>query len=175
MTSSTETQPKSKRTSRATWPLWRRRLQYFYLRFLRLRGSPQELSRGIASGVFAGCFPLFGFQTLIGIGVATVLRGNKILAAASTWISNPFTYLPIFAFNYQVGRWVLGEGALQEFDSLDSLRSWMEMGADVTSRLMLGSAVVGLVLGVISYYVGIRVIHQIRQRRRQQSEAKANV
>ncbi|PSN19331.1 DUF2062 domain-containing protein [filamentous cyanobacterium CCP5] len=166
-----ESQPDSKRTTRAKWPLWRRRVQYFYLRFLRLRGSPQELSRGIASGVFAGCFPLFGLQTLIGVGVATVFRGNKVLAAASTWISNPFTYLPIFAFNYQVGEWLLGRGSLQNFDSLDSLKSWMEMGTDVTTRLMLGSAVVGIVVGLISYYLGIRVINRLRQRRRSRQQA----
>lgn len=166
MTQSTKSQLDSKRAARAAWPLWRRRVQYFYLRFLRLRGSPQELSRGIASGVFAGCFPLFGLQTIIGVGVATVFRGNKILAAASTWISNPFTYLPIFAFNYQVGEWLLGKGTLQNFDSLDSLKSWMAMGTDVTTRLMLGSTVVGIVVGIVSYYLGIRLINRIRQRRR---------
>ncbi len=154
--------PKSLKRSQ---PRWKRQARYFYWRFLRLQGTPEQLARGIASGVFSGCYPLFGFQTLIGIGVATVLRGNRIMAAAATWISNPFTYVPIFAFNFQVGHWMLGGGPVNVFDDLDSLRGWMDMGADVTVRLMLGSTIVGIVAGVISYFVGLWLIRRIRRRR----------
>lgn len=150
-------------------PRWKRQLRYVYWRFLRLQGTPEQLARGIASGVFSGCYPLFGFQTFIGIAVATVLRGNRIMAAAATWISNPFTYVPIFAFNFQVGHWLLGGGPITVFSDLDSLRSWMDMGADVTVRLMLGSTVVGMVAGVISYFVGISLIHRVRRRKVKQS------
>ncbi|MFO0103826.1 MAG: DUF2062 domain-containing protein, partial [Cyanobium sp.] len=55
-----------------------------------------ERARGLAAGIFCGCFPFFGLQTLLGIGLASVLRGNHLLAAAGTWISNPFTYVPLY-------------------------------------------------------------------------------
>jgi uncharacterized protein (DUF2062 family) len=90
-------------TGKPSLPAWKRQLRYLYLRFLRLQGSPQYLARGIASGVFSGCFPLFGLQIIIGVTIATVFRGHRIMAAAATWVSNPFTYVPLFAFNYQVG------------------------------------------------------------------------
>ncbi len=144
---------------------WRRKLRYLYLRFVRLQGSPEQLARGMASGVFAGSFPLFGFQILIGVAIATVLRGNRIMAAASTWISNPFTYLPIFAFNYQVGVWILGTSSTKGFTDLDSLRGWADMGTEVSARLMLGSAVVGVVASLLSYYLGLPLIRRMRQRR----------
>lgn len=147
-----------------TQPRWRRQLRYVYLRFLRLQGTSEQLARGMASGVFSGCFPLFGFQIIIGVGVATVVRGNRIMAAAATWVSNPFTYVPIFAFNYQVGHWLLGGSATQTFDDLDTLRSWMDMGTDVSVRLMLGSTVVGAVAGVASYFVGLPLIRRVRSR-----------
>lgn len=149
-------------------PRWRR-LRYFYIRFLRLQGSPQQLARGLAAGVFAGCYPLFGFQTLIGLAIATVVRGNRILAAAGTWVSNPFTYVPIYAFNFQLGHWLLGGGSIQSFDSLDSLKGWMSMGLDVSSRLMLGSTVVGAIAAVLSYYLGIQLTVRIRRRRLQRT------
>lgn len=156
-------------------PQWRRQLRYVYLRFLRLQGSPEQLARGMASGIFSGCFPLFGFQTILGIGVATVLRGNRLMAAAATWISNPFTYVPIFAFNYQVGHWMLGGGSSQTFDDLDTLHSWMDLGTEVSARLMLGSAVVGTVVGVASYFIGLPLIKRVRSRRlaRQQQKLKS--
>jgi uncharacterized protein (DUF2062 family) len=145
-------------------PRWRRQLRYVYLRFLRLQGTPEQLARGMAAGIFSGCFPLFGFQTIIGIAVATVLRGNRLMAAAATWISNPFTYVPIFAFNYQVGHWLLGGSTAPTFDNLDTLRSWMDMGSDVSIRLMLGSTVVGAVAGVIIYFAGLPLIRRVRSR-----------
>ncbi|WOD39099.1 DUF2062 domain-containing protein [Nodosilinea sp. E11] len=145
-------------------PQWRRQLRYVYLRFLRLQGSPEQLARGMASGVFSGCFPLFGFQTILGVAVATVLRGNRLMAAAATWVSNPFTYVPIFAFNYQVGHWLLGGGTTQTFQDLDTLTSWMDMGTEVSVRLMLGSSVVGAIAGVVSYVVGLPLIRRVRSR-----------
>ncbi|MEA5452770.1 DUF2062 domain-containing protein [Leptolyngbya sp. CCNP1308] len=145
-------------------PQWRRQIRYIYLRFLRLQGSPEQLARGMAAGVFAGCFPLFGFQTILGVAVATVLRGNRLMAAAATWVSNPFTYVPIFAFNYQVGHWLLGGGPTQTFKDLDTLNSWMDMGTEVSVRLMLGSAVVGLVAGVASYFGGLPLVRRVRSR-----------
>jgi len=102
---------------------------------------------------------------IIGIAVATALRGNRIMAAASTWISNPFTYLPLFAFNYQVGAWLLGGGAMMDFSDLEGLKGWMDMGTEVSVRLMLGSTVVGLVLALLSYQLGLPLIRRIRHRR----------
>ncbi|MGF1517539.1 MAG: DUF2062 domain-containing protein [Nodosilinea sp.] len=153
-------------------PQWRRQLRYVYLRFLRLQGSPEQLARGMASGIFSGCFPLFGFQTILGIGVATVLRGNRLMAAAATWISNPFTYVPIFAFNYQVGHWLLGGGPTQTFQNLDTLNSWMDMGTEVSARLMLGSTAVGALAGVASYLIGLPLIRGTRARRLARQQKK---
>lgn len=155
-------QPAKARSQRG----WRRQLRYYYCRFVRLQGTPREMARGVAAGVFAGCFPLFGLQTIIGIAIATLLQGNRVLAAAGTWVSNPFTYLPLFAFNYQVGHWILG-GPTQHFNDLDTLMGWMEMGTEVTTRLMLGSALVGMGSSVAAYYLGVRLVHRLRQRRRQ--------
>jgi uncharacterized protein (DUF2062 family) len=152
-------------TPKSTLSPWKRHLRYWYLRVLRLQGSPQYLARGIASGVFSGCFPLFGLQIIIGVAIATVLRGNRIMAAAATWVSNPFTYVPLFAFNYQVGDRLLGRQSINGFSDLDSFKTWMDMGAEVSSRLMLGSTVVGIGAALGSYYGGIILIHSLRRRR----------
>ncbi|HSM84225.1 MAG TPA: DUF2062 domain-containing protein [Nodosilinea sp.] len=164
LTPATEPTSPTPTLRKMTQPKWRRQLRYFYLRFLRLQGTPEQLARGMAAGVFSGCYPLFGFQILIGVGVATVLRGNRIMAAAATWVSNPFTYVPIFAFNYQVGLWLLGGGPAESFQDLDTLRGWMDMGTEVSVRLMLGSTVVGLGAGVVSYFAGLPLIRRVRSR-----------
>ena len=89
------------------WSPVLRQLRYFYVRLLRLQSTPHALARGIGVGCFAGMFPLFGLQTAIALVLAIPLRGNKILAVAATWISNPFTYVPIYWLNYKLGEILL--------------------------------------------------------------------
>jgi hypothetical protein len=147
---------------------WLRSLRYFYYRFVRLRGSPEAIARGLSAGVFAGCFPLFGFQTLIGIAIAAIVRGNKLMAAAGTWISNPFTYVPIYAFNLWIGQMITG---IQLDEVLDTdLTSWeglMHMGAGLIQTLFIGSAVVGLVAAIAGYFGGLRLVQYLHYRRHQ--------
>ena len=61
--------------------------------FRNQNGSPFFNAKGLAIGVFSGCFPFFGFQTLMGVFFAKIAKGNIVLAAIGTWISNPFTCL----------------------------------------------------------------------------------
>ncbi|MEM8502008.1 MAG: DUF2062 domain-containing protein [Cyanobacteria bacterium P01_D01_bin.1] len=137
---------------------WRRLLRYFYIRFLRMQGSPQAIARGIAAGVFAGAFPLLGFQTIIGVAIAAITRGNKIMAAAGTWISNPLTYVPIFALNFQVGCWLLRLPNDIVIPSASAgMQEWMSLGMSATAALMVGSCIVGAVASLIAYYLGLKV------------------
>jgi uncharacterized protein (DUF2062 family) len=107
-------------------------------------GSPGQRARGLAAGIFCGCFPFFGLQTLLGVALASALRGNHLLAAAGTWISNPFTYLPLYWFNYRLGCWLIGPA--DGWPGVSALRgdSLRTLGWSVASRLLLGSALVGL-------------------------------
>ena len=140
---------------------WRRRLKYWYWRLVRLQGRPEELARGLACGVFAGLFPFFGSQTVLAILLAILLRGNKILALVGPWISNPFTSVPIYAFNFYIGKSLLNDHTSTEF----SLRSWQdvkELGLEIVWPLFVGSATVGLVCAIISYFLGLRLIRRVR-------------
>ena len=120
-----------------------RRLRRWLAWLWQQEGTPSERARGLAAGVFSGCFPFFGVQTLLGIALASVVRGNHLLAAAGTWISNPITYLPLYWFNYQVGCCLLGKGQI-EFDlsQLNGQDLWTH-GWTFSSRLLIGSTLVG--------------------------------
>ncbi len=145
---------------------WRRLLRYLYIRFLRMRGSPPAIARGVAAGVFAGSFPLLGFQTLIGVSIAALIGGNKVVAAASTWISNPLTYLPLFALNFHIGRLLLRLPSTTVLPlSADHLNDWMAMGKDIVAALMLGSCVVGLIASILGYYLGLTIAQRVRTAR----------
>ncbi len=120
-------------------------------------GTPAQRARGLAAGVFCGCYPFFGLQIVLSVGVATMVRGNHLLAAAGTLVSNPLTYLPLYWFNYLVGRQLLGPG--QAGDSLVELNRsnlWAQ-GWDFSQRILLGSTVVGIVLAIASGWVAYRL------------------
>lgn len=112
--------------------------------------------------MFAGSYPLFGLQTFVGVAIAAAIGGNKIVAAAGTWISNPLTYVPIYAFNYQIGRWLLGQSANTGLTN-QSPQEWMSLGFDITIALMVGSTLVGIILAIISYYTSLRVARKARK------------
>ncbi|NEP02070.1 MAG: DUF2062 domain-containing protein [Symploca sp. SIO2E9] len=140
---------------------WLRGLKYLYWRLVRLQGSPERLARGLACGVFAGLFPLFGIQIIIGVLLAFIVRGNKIIAAAGTWISNPLTYVPIYAFNFHVGQWLLNEKVITDIN----LESWQEVkdfGSAMLLTLLVGCFAVGLVSAIVSYLLGLWLIRRYR-------------
>lgn len=149
---------------------WQRLLRYMYIRFLRMQGSPEAIARGVAAGIFAGSFPFLGFQTLIGLAIAALVRGNKVMAAVSTWISNPLTYFPIFALNFHIGRLLLGypKRTVTLPASPAGINEWMNLGMTVTSALMLGSLVVGTIAAVVGYYAALLVAHRVRSSKKRQ-------
>ena len=133
--------------------------------FLKQDGSPLFNAKGIAVGVFWGCFPFFGFQTLLGLFLAKAAKGNLFLAAIGTWISNPFTYIPLYFFNYKVGSLLLKKSPDIIFDKNLMVDEIWEKGSFFSSRLILGSALVGLLLASISGII-VFLLYKRKQKKR---------
>ena len=142
-----------------------RRLQRGLQWIWQQEGTPEQRARGLAAGIFCGCFPIFGLQTLLGIAMASVVRGNHLLAAAGTWISNPFTYVPLYWFNYRIGSLLLGPG--RQWPGFDALHrdDISQMGWSVISRLMLGSSITGAVCAALGWWLSLNWLRQQQRRR----------
>ena len=157
--------PSGRSERRRSW--LSRRFRLTYLRLIRLRGKPRAIALGLAIGVFAGFFPFFGLQTLIGVFLAALFRASKVAAAAATWISNPLTYVPIFVFNYKVGKLLLGTKETRaivplDFNSLDSLR---ELGFSFGVTLLTGCFIVGAIAASLTYFYSLAIIQRLRSRK----------
>ncbi len=118
--------------------------------FREQNGSPFFNAKGLAIGVFSGCFPFFGFQTLMGVFLAKLAKGNVFLAAIGTWISNPFTYIPLYYFNYKVGSIFLNNSSNNIIEKNLVIDDLWKQGSLVSLRILLGSSCVGLLLALIS-------------------------
>ena len=143
-----------------------RQLRFIYLKLLRLRGKPRVVAKGLAIGVFAGCFPFFGLQSLVSIFLAALLRGSKVAAIAATWISNPLTYVPIFIFNYKIGKLLLGTKDTVLTLDLKSFTAFKELGPTFAITLLTGCFVVGLILALITYFYSLAILERLRTRRK---------
>tara|TARA_Y100001968_G_scaffold215972_1_gene198692 strand:- start:154 stop:609 length:456 start_codon:yes stop_codon:yes gene_type:complete len=128
-------------------------------------GSPGERARGLALGVFSGCFPLFGLQIFLAISLSSFCKGNRLLSATGTLISNPMTYLPLYWLNYQLGSFLLGRVLDESYFLQGSPREFWSKGADFGYRLLLGSTFMGVFLGsLIGLFAYSFLIHFKRRK-----------
>jgi short-subunit dehydrogenase/uncharacterized protein (DUF2062 family) len=123
-----------------------------------LKGSPAYISKGIALGTFIGMTPLPGFQVLIALTLAKLTRCNAKAATVAVFNSNAFTGIFIFAFNYYIGKKILGYEALPEFPTTDfsaATHFIFYSGLKVFSALLVGGTVVGIPLSILLYKLSL--------------------
>ena len=125
-----------------------KRIRRFLGWIWKQEGTPAQRSIGMAIGIFSGCFPLFGFQMFLGILLSSLFKANRLLAIVGTWISNPFTYIPLYWLNFQVGSFFLGSVSIFPDLTFSNRNELLAHGWIVTIRFLLGSSVVGLCFGL---------------------------
>ena len=126
-----------------------KRIRKFISWLWNQEGSSAQRALGFGVGIFSGCFPFFGLQTLMGVFLAKIFKGNSIFAALGTWISNPFTYVPLYYLNYRLGSLLLDRDVdIVDLNHITTNELWFQ-GWQVSSRLLMGSICVGLVTGFI--------------------------
>ena len=133
---------------------------FFIYRVIGLNDTPHRIALGVAIGIFVTWTPTIGFQMLLTVALAALLRGNKVVGVPFVWISNPATLLPIYGPNYYVGCRLLRKKALDlnfliaassTGGWLHRVNAWWQATWRVFWPLWLGSLVVGLLLGSLAY------------------------
>lgn len=113
--------------------------------------------RGVAMGVALGVF--FGLlipiaQIPLSAGAAIVLRANVPAAAASTLVTNPITFGPIYYAAYRLGSFVTGEtrGSVKLPDDGADIGLWARIAA-VGKPLFVGLIITAVLMGLAIYGV----------------------
>ncbi|MBA3058337.1 MAG: DUF2062 domain-containing protein [Gammaproteobacteria bacterium] len=115
--------------------------------------------RGVALGVSLGVF--FGLiipiaQIPLSVTAAVVLRANIPAAIASTLVSNPVTFGPIYYGAYRLGVWVTGEAApldatnVIELEKAKNPSLWQRIGA-LGKPLLVGLSITAALTGLVTY------------------------
>jgi uncharacterized protein (DUF2062 family) len=160
-----------KRRLRALLPDAERLQQNRWLRWLGPALQQRHLwhfsRKGVALGVALGVF----FGLLIPVAQipaaatgAVVLRANLPMAVASTLVTNPVTFAPVYLAAYQIGRLVLGEEAAPEAKTEAALApaaladepapeepGWLARLGSVGKPLVVGLGILAVGCGVLVY------------------------
>ena len=159
-----------------------RLFDYIRHRTLRIPGTPESLSRGLATGVAVSFTPFLGLHTPLAIGVAYLLRGDVIASSLSSAIGNPLTFYFIFWMVYNVGVFMLGRGV--EADSYTSFfasvmnspwamitEKWDYYWDGFILPIMVGFMPVAIVVWLVTYWLSLRGVRQYQHLRRQRMQA----
>ncbi|PLX84790.1 MAG: DUF2062 domain-containing protein [Desulfuromonas sp.] len=146
------------------WRRWSfpRQFKLNLIRLVRLQASPNDIAKGMALGLFIGMTPTFGFQMLIALALAVLLRENKIAAMVGVWITNPLTAPFIYGLEYEIGR-VLLRLPRPEVPVQYNYESLSQLGWQVVVPLGLGSLIFGVVALTVGYALTLRMIPAVKQ------------
>ena len=168
------------KTSKGRW----RQFVHVLIKTLRgallLQDTPHRIALGCACGIFVSPLPTFG-QTFIGMILAKLLRANVIASLPWSWITNPFTTLPIFYGCYRIGMLITpGDWELVSFERMgeivekfnhlsvaDSFSTGYAVVVDIFVPMLVGSLLVGGIGALIGYFIIIRTVVVAQERRRQ--------
>ena len=146
--------------------MWRgvgfiRQVKLMVVRFVRLRGLPDEIAKGVALGIFIGMTPTFGFQMAIAIFFAYLLRENRLAAVLGVWVTNPVTAPFIYAAEYAVGRRLLG---MERFELPSELtwKAYSTLGWEILFPMWFCSIIFGVIFGSLTYQATLKLIPVVK-------------
>ena len=159
-------------------------VKLLYHRVLHADDSPHRIALGVGIATFVAFTPTMGFQTVIALAVAAALRANKADCIPLVWITNPFTFVPIYWFCWRIGAGVLPGGntadagrVMAKLSSAASVATFSRMlewsfwargvkfMLDLGVELWLGCCLVGLVSGGALYGLSLWGVSEYRRRR----------
>ena len=139
-------------------------MRAWILNLVKVRDTPEALARGLAIGVFFGVSFFWGLQLALAVLVSYLVRGNKVVAAAMTAVSNPLTSLPLYSLCYLLGHLILGgSDDHPDFALVHDLEGFLALGPRFFLTMLIGTTVVGLVGAVVVYFSSQRILEGLRR------------
>jgi uncharacterized protein (DUF2062 family) len=109
-----------------------------------------SVARAMGVGIFAAFMPI-PLQMLLAAVLAVGARANLAISVSLVWLTNPLTMPVVFYCTYQMGAWLLRTPARVLPDHL----TWEWINGQLATLwqpFLLGSVVVGLLLGALAYF-----------------------
>jgi len=125
-----------------------------FKQLLKIKDTREAQARGAAFGFFWGTSIFWGAQILGAVITAQIFKGNKVIAAALTAISNPLTTIPLYTVCYFIGHLIIpGPDLHLVISKLQSFSEMINLGADFFMTMLLGTSLVGFLGAWVIYYI----------------------
>lgn len=161
-------------------------IRFIKFRVLHVNDSPKRIARAVSLGLFIAWTPILGVHMILALFFSIIAKANKIVALATVWVSNPFTYLPMWSFGYMFGRMLLKiftctnknqpEDMAEQATTFDlsdffsrffELSLWKELAAALWAKgpeLWLGCLTLGVISAIVGYFLTYHLIIRSRKR-----------
>ncbi|MBE3070462.1 MAG: DUF2062 domain-containing protein [Planctomycetes bacterium] len=167
---------------RAGW----NRARGWFIHLLHLDDSAHSIAMGAALGMFIAFTPTIGIQMMLIFFVTSIFRANRVAGVPMAWVTNPATIVPVFWFNLYIGTLVVGgsDSMLADFEAAarnvvahdlpwwDLVKQWWDVVMEVAVPLWVGSVIVGLVVGALTYAIMYYLITTYRRAHQRHLAAK---
>lgn len=151
-------------------------------KILREQATPDFIARGWAIGMFYGCAIPFGFQLILSIPTAIILKGSKIGATVGTFVTNHFTIFVIYPVQCWIGNRLLGgdisygaiSNALSDMVKEQSWEALARIGGELVAAFFTGGILFAMILTPLTYF-GVRALvrtHRARKAAKLESEVQ---
>jgi uncharacterized protein (DUF2062 family) len=139
---------------------------------LQLDDPPPRVALALAVGVFVGCTPFWGAQTLLSLVVAMLLHLNRAATLTGTWLNLPWFAPFVYGAALKVGTRVLPDpdgvrdawlGYFLEHPGSFGWQDYVDLFRELSGAILVGTAVVGAVAALGTYVIALAVL---RMRRR---------
>lgn len=126
-----------------------------------------RMAMAVATGVFIGCSPLFGFHAALSFMVAHRLRLHPLAVLAGTNISFPPLGAILIVASICIGHWLL-HGQLPVITEINQQAwqhmQWFTAASHLLLEWILGSIILGGALGVIAFGISYLLLRLVPAR-----------
>lgn len=150
--------------------MWRkliRKAKYEYYKLIRMKGAPSFIARGFSIGIFVEfiTLPTFGLAFLL-LYPMNVLFRSSFSASLIAFVIGKMV-LPIFMLpNLKLGNTIIGDPLKEHIKhNNESLTSWLAWMKQNGIAYFTGSAVMGVIVAIGSYFLVYAALQWYRKKR----------
>jgi len=153
----------------------RTKLKQIYYRIISAKAEPWQIAGGVAVGLFWGFSPFWGLQMFFAAICATLLNVSRIPAVILVHLSNPITAPALYPITWRIGDWILSPFvrpapmASGEF----VLSNMLTVAWGAILRMTVGGMFIGMLSGVIGYFITLVTVKRFQQTLRNRSKTSA--
>jgi uncharacterized protein len=142
---------------------------FIFSKLFKINDSPERIALGVAVGVFAGLLP--GTGPAAALFLALILKANRAAALFGGLLTNTWLSVVTFVLAIKVGSVILKmnwQSVQEQFQVLFKGFTWglffKSSFLEILLPVVLGYLVIGLVLGLFSYFLTLLIIWKVFDR-----------